>query len=134
MRRKSRELALKQLFQSEFSEPLRIEDIIRTQEASADEFTADIKHYAKDLIQGIHTHKNEIDSLIQKNSAHWKLDRMATIDRNLLRIAIYEMKFAPTPLSAGIAINEALEIAKIYSGTDSASFINGLLDQIARGL
>lgn len=133
MRRKSREIALKLLFQSEFSEPLRVDDFIRTQE-SAEDYPPDIQSYAKDLIGGVQKFKTEIDSLIQKNSAHWKLDRMATIDRNLLRIAIYEMKFSSSPLSPAIAINEALEIAKIYSGTESSSFINGLLDQVARGL
>lgn len=133
MRRKSRELALQLLFQSEFSEPLRLDELIKAQETPSD-YPADIQLYAKELIQGVKHHQSAIDSLIQKHSAHWKLDRMATIDRNLLRVAIYEMKFSPAPLSPGIVINEALEIAKIYSGTDSASFLNGLLDQVARGL
>ena len=133
MRRKSREIALQVLFQSEFTEPLRVEDLIKAQDIS-DECPPDIQKYAKDLIQGVQLHKNEIDSVIQKHSAHWKLDRMATIDRNLLRIAVYEMKFSNSPLTPAIVINEALEIAKIYSGTDSTSFINGLLDQVAKGL
>lgn len=133
MRRKSRELALQLLFQSEFSEPLNLEDLIRAQEHT-EELTADIQIYAKDLIRGVRANKEAIDSLIQRHSAHWKLDRMATIDRNLLRVAVYEMKFAQAPVSPAIVINEALEIAKIYSGTDSTSFINGLLDQVAKGL
>lgn len=134
MRRNSRVLALKQLFQSEFSDPLRIEDIIRTLESSSDEYSLEIKKYAKELIDGIRNNRSDIDGLIQKNSAHWKIERMSAVDRNLLRIAIFEMKYAIPILSPGIAINEAIEIAKIYSGTDSASFINGILDQIARGL
>jgi N utilization substance protein B len=133
MRRKSRELALQLLFQSEFTEPLRIEDIIKAQEAPQ-EYSADIQIYAKDLVHGVQANKVAIDSLIQTNSAHWKLDRMATIDRNLLRLAVYEMKFSSSPLTPAIVINEALEIAKIYSGTDSSGFINGLLDQVAKGL
>ncbi len=133
MRRKSRELALQLLFQSEFTEPLRLEDLINSQEEPA-EYPADIQLYAKELVQGVKNHKVAIDSLIQRHSAHWKLDRMATIDRNLLRLAVFEMKFASSPLTPAIVINEALEIAKIYSGTDSSSFINGLLDQVAKGL
>ena len=133
MRRKSRELALQLLFQSEFTEPLRIEDIIKAQE-STESFPADIQLYAKDLVRGVEENKAAIDSLIQSHSAHWKLERMATIDRNLLRLAVYEMKFSASPLTPAIVINEALEIAKIYSGTDSSSFINGLLDQVAKGL
>lgn len=133
MRRKSRELALQSLFQSEFSEPLRLEEVIKSQEHS-EELSADIQNYAKDLIRGVGANKSAIDALIQRHSAHWKLDRMATIDRNLLRIAIYEMKFASSPLTPAIVINEALEIAKVYGGTESSSFINGLLDQVAKGL
>lgn len=133
MRRKSREIALQVLFQSEFTEPLRVEDLIKAQDIS-DECPPDIQQYAKDLIQGVQMNKTEIDSVIQRHSAHWKLDRMATIDRNLLRIAVYEMKFSNSPLTPAIVINEALEIAKIYSGTDSTSFINGLLDQVAKGI
>lgn len=133
MRRQSRELALKLLFQSEFSEPLKMDELLKTQDPSTD-FTADVQLYAKELVRGVQSHQSDIDKVIQQFSANWKLDRMATIDRNLLRVAIYELKFAPTPLSPSIAINEAIEIAKIYGGTDSSSFINGILDQVARSL
>jgi N utilization substance protein B len=133
MRRKSRELALQLLFQSEFAEPLRMDQLIGAQEEPV-ELNADIQQYASELVRGVQSHREAIDSLIQRHSAHWKLDRMATIDRNLLRLAVYEMKFSPSPLTPAIVINEALEVAKIYSGTDSAGFINGLLDQVAKGL
>lgn len=133
MRRKSRELALQLLFQSEFSEPLRIEDIVSAQENN-DDFSTDIKTYAQELVRGVRVYRGEIDSIIQSHSAHWKLDRMATIDRNLLRLAIYEMKFASSPIKPAIVINEAMEIAKIYSGTESSGFLNGLLDQVAKGI
>ncbi len=58
---------------------------------------------------------------------------MATIDRNILRIAVYEMKFAKDPLKENIAINEAVEIAKKFGTTESAAFVNGLLDQVSKG-
>jgi N utilization substance protein B len=89
--------------------------------------------YADELIRGVQKHKAEIDSKIQSSSAHWKMDRMATIDRNILRVSVYEMRFAATPLKENIVINEAVEIAKKFGTTESASFVNGLLDQIAKG-
>ncbi len=85
--------------------------------------------YASALVDGVHQFKGEIDRLIQAVSQHWKLDRMATVDRNILRIAIYEMVFMSSPLTPNIAINEAVEIAKRFSTIESASFINGILDQ-----
>ena len=88
--------------------------------------------YADLLVNGVQAHKSEIDSKIQSSSAHWKLDRMATIDRNILRIAVYEMKFAKDLIKENIAINEAVEIAKKYGTTDSSSFVNGLLDQVSK--
>lgn len=133
MRRQSRELALKLLFQSEFSEPLKMEDLLKTQDPHT-EFAAEVQLYAKELVRGVQQNQADIDKLIQQFSSNWKIDRMATIDRNLLRVAIYELKFSPNPLAPSIAINEAIEIAKVYGGTDSSSFINGILDQVARGL
>ncbi len=133
MRRQSRELALKLLFQSEFSEPLSWNDLLNTQD-SREAIPEEIQLYAKEIIRGVQTHQSEIDQLIQQNSSNWKINRMATIDRNLLRVAIYELKFAPNPLSPSIVINEAIEIAKVYGGTDSSGFINGILDHIARKL
>jgi N utilization substance protein B len=92
----------------------------------------EIVRFAEDLIRGVQTQKAAIDAKIQAASAHWKLDRMATIDRNILRVAVYEMRMAPTPLKENIAINEAVEIAKKFGTTESASFVNGLLDQVAK--
>jgi N utilization substance protein B len=89
--------------------------------------------YADELIRGVQKSKAEIDAKIQSSSQHWKVDRMATIDRNILRVAVYEMRFSPAPLKENIVINEAVEIAKKFGTTDSASFVNGLLDQIAKG-
>jgi N utilization substance protein B len=89
--------------------------------------------YADDLIRGVQQNKPAIDAKIQSSSAHWKMDRMATIDRNILRVAVYEMRMAPEPLKENIVINEAVEIAKKFGTTESASFVNGLLDQIAKG-
>jgi N utilization substance protein B len=88
--------------------------------------------YADTLVSGIQENKAAIDGKIQASSAHWKLERMATIDRNILRIAVYEMKFATERIKENIAIDEAVEIAKKYGTSDSASFVNGLLDQVGK--
>jgi len=139
MRRQSRELALKLLFQAEFTEPMKLDDLIQAQKVSPlsssgkeDDLSPDAQIYTKELVTGVRSHQPQIDSLLQQFSSHWKIDRMASIDRNLLRLAIYELKFSSNPLPPSIAINEAIELAKIYGGTDSSSFVNGILDQIAR--
>jgi N utilization substance protein B len=93
----------------------------------------EVVKFADDLIQGVQSNKAAIDSKIQASSSHWKVERMATIDRNILRVAVFEMRFAPSPLKENIVINEAVEIAKKFGTTDSASFVNGLLDQVAKG-
>jgi len=92
----------------------------------------EIVQYADEIIRGVQDNKGDIDNKIQMASAHWKVDRMATIDRNILRIAVYEMLVASPPLKQNIVINEAVEIAKKFGTTESASFVNGLLDQVAK--
>lgn len=130
MRRQSRELALQVLFQTEFAPQISNSDLMEVLGASLE---TEIVTFANDLIRGVLAQKPTIDSKIQAASAHWKLERMATIDRNILRVAVYEMRFAPNPLKENIVINEAVEIAKKFGTTESASFVNGLLDQIAKG-
>ncbi len=130
MRRQSRELALQALFQIEFAPQISNSDLMEVLGASVE---PEIVSFATDLIRGVQAQKPAIDAKIQAASAHWKLERMATIDRNILRVAVYEMRFAPNPLKENIVINEAVEIAKKFGTTESASFVNGLLDQIAKG-
>ncbi|MBR6906854.1 MAG: transcription antitermination factor NusB, partial [Selenomonadaceae bacterium] len=74
----------------------------------------------------------EIDALIASYAKGWKLERMAVVDRNILRLASYEMKFCDPVLDPGIAINEAVELAKKYGTDDSGRFVNGILDAMAR--
>jgi N utilization substance protein B len=135
MRRKAREIALQLLFQKEFAPPITPklwQATVQSDETvkSHGEISPESFKYADILVQGIQTKQSEIDSLIQRFSQHWKLDRMTTIDRNIIRLGVYEMKFANELLPASIAINEAVELAKIFSTTDSPGFINGILDQV----
>lgn len=129
MRRQSRELALQVLFQTEFAPPISYQDLMEVLTTSLEK---EIVQYADEIIRGVQLHKSAIDSKIQSASSHWKVERMATIDRNILRIAVYEMRFAANPLKENIVINEAVEIAKKFGTTESASFVNGLLDQVAK--
>lgn len=129
LRRQSRELALQVLFQTEFAPQISYGAFLEVFEEQVD---PQVISYADELVVGVQNHRKEIDAKIQASSSHWKLDRMATIDRNILRIAVFEMKFMKDPLKENIAINEAVEIAKKYGTTESASFVNGLLDQVSK--
>lgn len=128
-RRQARELALQILFQTEFAPQINIQTFLSVFEQSLE---TEVLDYADQLVKGVINNKANIDSKLQASSAHWKVERMATIDRNILRIAVYEMKFAAEPIKENIAINEAVEIAKKYGTSESASFVNGLLDQVSK--
>lgn len=129
MRRQSREIALQALFQTEFSDSVAFNEFLSLYEEKA---SPDVLTYCQTLIEGVLKNKTAIDDLIQAASRHWKLQRIALVDKNILRIAVFEMKFAAEPLKPSIAIDEAVEIAKKYGSTDSGAFVNGLLDQIGR--
>lgn len=129
MRHQSRELALQILFQIEFAPQIQYAEFLEVFEQSFDQ---DVIDYADLLITGVKNNKDQIDLLIQKSSQHWKIERMAIVDRNILRMAIFEMTIMKDPLKPNIVINEAVELAKKYGSTDSSSFVNGLLDQVAK--
>jgi N utilization substance protein B len=93
---------------------------------------SNVSEYGGTLFLGVAAKLKEIDNLIQEHSAHWKINRMGTVDLAVMRIATYEMKFANPPIAPNIAINEAVEIAKKFGSTDSGSFVNGILDQVAK--
>lgn len=135
-RRRSREMALQLLFQREFVTPGHGP----TPEAAARRFVADftieedVSEYGTRLFLGVNARIKEIDSVIQAHSAHWKTSRMGLVDLSVMRIAVYEMKFVEPVLTPNIAIDEAVELAKKFGSTDSGSFVNGILDHIARKL
>ncbi len=86
--------------------------------------------YAQMLVRGIDEHCEDIDSLLNEHAKNWSIDRMPVIDRTLLRLATFELVYEPE-LATGVVINEAVELAKMYSTKDSGRFINGLLSRIA---
>jgi transcription antitermination protein NusB len=131
MRHQSRELALQILFQIEFAPQIEYAEFLEVFEQSHSE---DDLNYADIIISGVKENREALDTLIQKASRSWKIDRMSTVDRNILRLATFEMKLMPDPLKPNIVITEAVELAKKYGTTDSSSFVNGILDHIAKDL
>ena len=95
------------------------------------EETEDVKAFTRDIVRDTLEHLDAIDKIIKKAAEHWSIERMAVIDRNILRAAAYEL-FYRTDIPHSVVINEAIEIAKKYSTQESASFINGILDKLAR--
>jgi transcription antitermination protein NusB len=89
--------------------------------------------FAEELVNGSIEHQAEIDDIIQRASKNWRLDRMARVDRNLLRLATFELSFQPD-VPAKVVINEAIEVAKRYGTAESPAFVNGLLDRISQEL
>ena len=130
-RRESREIALQVLFQREFAPDIQIEDALNLFRSSFDA-EKEVWNYATDLLRGVSTQKTEIDEAIQAASTHWSLKRMALTDLNIMRVATYELLFSPHPPPPLVVIDEAIEISKKYGTTDSASFTNGILDQIRK--
>jgi N utilization substance protein B len=130
-RRKAREVALQVLYQLDGSD-VSVEQGLRLfwqnfarEEGDIDDGTRD---FTTALVRGMREHQTEIDALIGKASRNWRLERMARVDRNLLRLAVYELKYCED-VPAKVAINEAIEIAKRYGTAESPAFVNGILDR-----
>lgn len=124
LRRKSREFALQMLFQWDLSrqEPQQIEKNF-WKEARAAQTT---REFANELFEGATSQCAASDTLIEALSENWRLDRLATVDRNILRLAIYEFRFGTAPPK--VVIDEALELAKKFSSAEAPAFLNGVLD------
>ncbi|HEV2444520.1 MAG TPA: transcription antitermination factor NusB [Candidatus Sulfopaludibacter sp.] len=86
--------------------------------------------FVAELVHGTVAHVDELDEQIRKHAEHWRMDRMPMVDRNVLRLAAYEMQHGRTP--AAVTIDEALELARRFSGEESVQFVNGVLDAIRR--
>jgi N utilization substance protein B len=132
-RRKARECALQMLFAADIAEANHAE-VLRTYwmelgEADTEDATRD---FATRLAAGTLTHLDTLDERIRSRAEHWRIPRMAIVDRNILRLAVYEFLYEPTPRT--VAINEALEIARRFSTYEATQFINGILDAIKRDL
>ncbi len=126
-RRKGRELALKLLYG--FDLLPRNLDVALEEFWSLTHYPREVRIFAEQLVRGTLTHKSEIDAFIAKNAINWSIDRMAVVDRNILRSAVYELLYEEV-IPPKVTINEALDISKKYSTPKSSAFINGILDHI----
>jgi N utilization substance protein B len=131
-RRKSRELTLQMLFQADMGKQTP-EDVRRTFWGGRGASPAEERGFAEDLFRVASDRKTEIDSLIEGHAEHWRMERMAAVDRNILRTAVAELLSYPQTPRA-VVINEALEIARKFSAPESVQFINGVLDSVGRDL
>ena len=129
-RRKAREYALQLLFQSEFINRALEKKDFEEFWSDKDE-TTDVQVFTEKLVKGTIDKLKEIDNMIEKVSENWFIERMAAVDRNILRFAAYELFFR-RDIPPAVTINEALEIAKKYSSSESVSFLNGILDKLAK--
>jgi N utilization substance protein B len=135
-RHRAREAALQMLYQWEVGR-VPVADVVRTfwlhRESDGAVLSDDLRAFAGRLTTGVSGTVGHIDPMIVESAEHWRLERMNVMDRLILRLAIYEFLHEPeTP--ARVVINEALELARTFSGDDSVRFINGILDAIRRRL
>jgi transcription antitermination protein NusB len=130
-RRKSREFALQMLFQWEVG--AHLPDKVVASFLPAHNANAEVKDFARGLFEGTVAHVDSIDPLLRRHAEHWKLERMAAVDRNVLRLALYELLHHPETPPA-VVINEALELARRFSAAESVEFVNGVLDAVRKAL
>jgi len=131
-RRKSRELALQMLFQADMGRQ-GADEVRRTFWAERNEVGEDVRGFADDLFRTATDRTTDIDSLIEGHAQNWRMERMAAVDRNILRAAVAEfLGFPETPRA--VVINEAIEVARKFSSPESVQFINGVLDSVGRDL
>ena len=129
-RRKGRELALQMLFQWELGEHTPqhvIASFLRLQRCEPEE-----EGFARSLFEGAVSEVASLDRMIQEHAEHWRLERMAAVDRNVIRLALYELLHCATP--PPVIINEALELARTFSGEEPVPLINGVLDSVRKSL
>ncbi|HZW31436.1 MAG TPA: transcription antitermination factor NusB [Isosphaeraceae bacterium] len=130
-RSRGREVALQVLYQVEQNPGVPPEEVRRFIQRR---LLGDRKlsEFTEGLIAGVKEHQPRIDAVISEVAENWRLDRMAAIDRNILRLGAYEMLYCPE-VPARVALNEALELAKRYSTAQSSRFVNGILDRVLQG-
>ncbi|HBX75804.1 MAG TPA: transcription antitermination factor NusB [Acidaminococcaceae bacterium] len=136
IRRVAREMVLQSLFQMDYTQAEPAEALAIALEVQQDEENreeaAKAVQYAEKVLKGTAEKLPEIDALIGKYAINWDVKRMPGIDRNILRMAIYEMRFADEKLPVTVAVNEAVELAKRFGSDKSARFINGVLGKLMR--
>jgi transcription antitermination protein NusB len=140
MRRRGRECALQILYQLDVAKELeggaladeRLTEVLEHFWASFESVGDEDRQFAERLVRGVVREVKDLDLAVEKVSQNWRVQRMEKVDKSLLRLAAYEILRCPD-IPRAASINEAIEIAKRFSGKESAAFINGVLDQLAKG-
>jgi N utilization substance protein B len=138
-RRRAREYALQVLFSLDVNEGISLAQALAhfwrdfKDSDEAEDRDPQVVTFAESLVRGTVDNLKEIDDVVQRASKNWRLERMARVDRNVLRLATYELRFEPD-VPAKVVINEAIEVAKRYGAAESPAFVNGLLDRISQEL
>ena len=129
-RTKAREYVLQMLYQVDITRGNWQDALNSFWESSEQEnISAELKSFSAELLEGVVLHMQEIDKKISKYAANWQLERMAFVDRNIMRLGCFELIFRDD-IPPKVTINEAVELAKKYSGSESGKFVNAILDQI----
>jgi len=130
-RTKSRERALQALYQIDVAAE-GIDDALARFWRSFEPVEREVMDSAEALVRGVAASRREVDEAIEGASSNWRLDRMAKVDRNVLRLAVHELLHTDVPVK--VVINEAIELGKKFGSESSGAFVNGVLDRIAAGL
>lgn len=126
-RRRSREMALQILYQMEVIDAPPSEAIRLYYECF--DSPLELRPFCEEIVNGVYLHRQEIDQLISSTSEHWRLERMSIVDRNILRLALFEMMHCRS-IPPKVTINEAIELGKMFGSSESGAFINGILDHL----
>ena len=127
-RRQARECALQMLYQLDMSRGEADEIVARFWQTN--DADSEVRAFADELVRGVVKNMGELDDLLSSHSTNWKISRMAAVDKNVLRLAAYELTNRPD-IPVKVTINEAVEIAKRFGTAESGAFVNGILDNIA---
>ena len=134
-RQRSRQVALQTLYARDFAEPEQADGEAAIQEifervAQNFDLPSGARDFALELVAGTNSELSDIDDLLAANAINWKISRMATVDRNVLRLAIYELTRTDTPVS--VVLDEAIQLARRFGSESSPGFVNGVLDAVAK--
>jgi N utilization substance protein B len=132
LRRDGREAAIQFLYQVDAYKPANVEEALAAFWKQNEE-PENVRNFANDLLRGAIEKLPEVDAKIRTLADNWDFERLAVVDRNILRLAVYEMLFRPE-IPPVVSINEAIEIAKKFSTAESGKFVNGLLDRVKKEL
>lgn len=128
VRREGRELALQLLYALELN-PIEVQEMLRLSRENS-RASAEVRDFAEELVAGVVANRDAIDKIIVEKSKNWAISRMARVDLNILRLAVFELVFC-SEIPKNVTMNEAIEVAKKFGTEDSSAFINGMLDEIA---